>query len=38
MKTKDIEKNALIQIAGFMAAAARTAPKGKGDDTYTSTF
>ena len=32
MKNTQAEKNALIQIAGFMAAAARTAPKTKGID------
>ncbi len=32
MKNSQAEKNALIQIAGFMAAAARTAPKAKGVD------
>ncbi|MCG2712058.1 MAG: DUF2148 domain-containing protein [Candidatus Omnitrophica bacterium] len=32
MRNSQVEKNALIQIAGFMAAAARTAPKAKGID------
>lgn len=32
MPNKKAEKNALVQIAGFMAAAARTAPKAKGVD------
>lgn len=30
--SKNIEKEALLQIAGFMAVAARTAPKAKGTD------
>ncbi|MFH1092703.1 MAG: DUF2148 domain-containing protein [Candidatus Omnitrophota bacterium] len=32
MKNSQAEKNALMQIAGFMAAAARTAPKVRGVD------
>ncbi len=32
MKNSKAEINALIQVAGFMAAAARTAPKAKGAD------
>ncbi|MCK5680394.1 ferredoxin [bacterium] len=32
---KDLEKDAVVEIARLMAAAARTAPKGKGVDTIT---
>ena len=31
-KSKELEKNAALQVAELMAAAARTAPKGKGID------
>lgn len=31
-KSKELEKNAALQVAELMAAAARTAPKGKGLD------
>ncbi|MBI4845284.1 MAG: ferredoxin [Candidatus Omnitrophica bacterium] len=31
-KSKDVEKSSLKQISGFMATAARTAPKAKGVD------
>ncbi|MBN2706247.1 MAG: ferredoxin [Deltaproteobacteria bacterium] len=30
---KELEKNAVMEVARLMAAAARTAPKGKGSDT-----
>lgn len=30
---KDLEKDAVLEVARLMAAAARTAPKGKGADT-----
>lgn len=32
---KDLEKDAVMEVARLMAAAARTAPKGKGADTIT---
>jgi uncharacterized ferredoxin-like protein len=32
---KDLEKEAVLEIGRLMAAAARTAPKGKGSDTIT---
>jgi len=32
IKTKTIKNKSLIQIAGFMAVAARTSPKAKGTD------